>query len=291
MLNVVSPVTPDISGTTRIFPVIGWPVEQVKAPILFNTYFKRHQIDARVIPLKIAPESYNAAVRMLMSIENVGGILVSIPHKPMSVTAVDQVSKRALLAGACNAIYKNNSGGLSGDLIDGEGFIRAFDRTCKQSGTAFDWTNSTALIVGSGGVGCAVAEALATRAIGCIAIYDTQLAKARQLQQRLQSAFPATQISISAPSAVGFDLVVNSTPLGMLENDPLPVDLNGIAASCIVADCGMKIEMSQLLTQAALRGCRIQKGKEMLLEQAPLYLDLFGLPPAASHDFRILEVL
>ena len=37
----------EISGTTRIFPVIGWPVEQVKAPALFNAYFMRHGIDAR----------------------------------------------------------------------------------------------------------------------------------------------------------------------------------------------------------------------------------------------------
>lgn len=37
----------EITGTTRIFPVIGWPVEQVKAPTLFNAYFKRHGLDAR----------------------------------------------------------------------------------------------------------------------------------------------------------------------------------------------------------------------------------------------------
>lgn len=82
----------EISGTTRVFPVIGWPVEQVRAPALFNAWFQRHGIDARVIPLKIAPPAYHAAVRMLMAIENVGGIFVSIPHKPMSLAAVDEAS-------------------------------------------------------------------------------------------------------------------------------------------------------------------------------------------------------
>ena len=279
----------DISGTTRIFPVIGWPVEQVKAPILFNSYFMRHDIDARVVPLKIHPDAYSAAVRMLMAIENVGGIFVSIPHKPMSVTAVDAPTQRALLAGACNAIYKKSDGSLVGDLIDGEGFVRAFDRTC--SGSAFDWAGSRALIVGSGGVGCAIAEALATRGMGEIAIYDTRSVSAEQLQQRLQQAFPDTRIIIAPPKAAGFDLVVNSTPLGMHEGDPLPLDLEGISASTIVADCGMKIEMSQLLQQASQRGCRIQKGKEMLIEQAPLYMDLFGLPGATSQMFRELGVL
>lgn len=280
----------EISGNTRIFPVIGWPVEQVKAPALFNAYFKQHNIDARVIPLKIAPDGYISAVRMLMAAENVGGILVSIPHKPMSVDAVDQPTSRAVLAGACNAIYKSQDGQtLIGDLIDGEGFIRAFDRTCGS--TPFDWARARALVVGSGGVGCAVAAALAARGIGHVAIYDTRREQAEALQQRLQKMFSATEVVIGAPSAEGYDLVVNSTPLGMSADDPLPLDLNGIAPSCIVADCGMKIEMTRLLVEAQRHGCRIQKGREMMIEQAPLYLELFGWPGVSSDAFRALEAI
>ncbi|MES2262247.1 MAG: ThiF family adenylyltransferase [Pseudomonadota bacterium] len=280
----------EISGTTRIFPVIGWPVEQVKAPALFNAYFKSHGIDARVVPLKIKPEAYIGAVRMLMSIENVGGIFVSIPHKPMSVEAVDAATSRARLAGACNAIYKSADGAtLIGDLIDGEGFIRAFDRTC--AGAPFAFRSRRALVVGSGGVGCAVAEALASRGIGQLAIYDTRTEQAEALRARLQQAFPDTEVTIAPPCAAGFDVIVNSTPLGMHPDDPLPLSLEGISPECIVADCGMKIEMSKLLVQAQAAGCRIQKGKEMLFEQAPLYLELFGWPGVSSDAFRALGAL
>jgi len=280
----------EISGSTRIFPVIGWPVEQVKAPALFNAYFKRHDIDARVIPLKIPPAGYIAAVRMLMAAENVGGILVSIPHKPMSVDAVDQPTERAVLAGACNAIYKGPDGQtLIGDLIDGEGFVRAFDRTCGDA--PFDWPRARALVVGSGGVGCAVAAALAARGIRHVAIYDTRREQAEALRQRLQKMFINTEVVIGTPFAEGYDLVVNSTPLGMSADDPLPLDLNGIAPSCIVADCGMKIEMTRLLVEAQRHGCRIQKGREMMIEQAPLYLELFGWPGVSSDAFRVLEAI
>ncbi|MEO6920668.1 MAG: ThiF family adenylyltransferase [Collimonas sp.] len=280
----------EISGTTRIFPVIGWPVEQVKAPALFNAYFQQHGIDARVVPLKIAPEAYGAAVRMLMAVENVGGIFVSIPHKPMSVAAVDQPTARAVLAGACNAIYRTADGrSLAGDLIDGEGFIRAFDRIC--SDTPFDWPRARALVVGSGGVGCAVAAALAARGIGHVAIYDNRLPQALALQMRLQQAFPATRVEIGKPRAGGYDLIVNSTPLGMYAGDPLPLDLEGVAPSCIVADCGMKIEMTSLLLEAQRLGCRIQRGREMMIEQSPLYLELFGYPGVSSDAFRALGVL
>jgi shikimate dehydrogenase len=280
----------EISGTTRIFPVIGWPVEQVKAPTLFNAYFKRHDIDARVIPFKVEPAKYIEAVRLLMAVENVGGIFVSIPHKPMSVDAVDIPSPRAMLAGACNAIYRGPDGTtIVGDLIDGEGFMRALERTIGD--TPFPWATAKALVVGSGGVGCAVAEVLAARGLGQVAICDTRAESAEALRARLQLAFSDTEIVIGAPHAKGYDLVVNATPLGMAPDDPVPVDLDGVSPSCIVADCGMKIEMTKLLVEAQARGCRIQKGKEMMIEQSPLYLELFGFPDVSSDAFRELGVL
>ena len=279
----------DISGTTRIFPVIGWPVEQVKAPALFNAYFEAHNIDARVIPLKIAPEDFIHSVRLLMGMENVGGILVSIPHKPMTVDAVDLVTQRAGLAGACNAIFRNADGRIVGDLIDGEGFIRGFDRV---HGTqAFPFRSARALVVGSGGVGCAVAAALAARGIGELSIFDTRTEQAQSLCDRLQQAYPEIKVSLGAARAAGYDIVVNSTPLGMHADDPMPIDLDGVAAGSVVADCGMKIEMTRLLREAQARGCLIQRGREMMLEQAPLYLELFGMQSARSEAFRALEVL
>ncbi len=279
----------EISGTTRIFPVIGWPVEQVKAPALFNAYFQQHNIDARVVPFKIEPERYCAAVRMLMQTPNVGGIFVSIPHKPGTLEAVDEATSRAALAGACNAVYRQADGKIIGDLIDGEGFVRAFDRTCGDM--AFDWRQSSALVVGCGGVGSAIAASLAARGIARLGIFDTHAELAENLQARLEAGFPATKVRLSPPAAKGYDLVINSTPLGMNQDDPMPLSLDGVKPDCIVADCGMKTEMSKLLVEAQQRGCRIQKGKEMLIEQAPLYLDLFGWPGVTSDDFRVLEAL
>ena len=143
----------------------------------------------------------------------------------------------------------------------------------------------------SGGVGCAVAASLATRGIGHIAIYDTRLPQAEALRARLQHAFPNTEVVIGKPQAEGYDLVVNSTPLGMSPDDPLPLDLSNVSSSCIVADCGMKTEMTRLLIEAQAHGCRIQKGREMMIEQAPLYLELFGWPGVSSEDFRVLEAI
>jgi shikimate dehydrogenase len=221
-----------------------------------------------------------------MRISNVGGLFISMPHKPATLNAVEAVMPRARRAGACNAVFRGADGRISGDLIDGEGFARALDRTCGS--TPFDWKNARALVVGSGGVGRAIIEALAHRGIACIGICDASPEIARLWQERLTLEFPQTRFMISPPEARGYDLVVNATPLGMNPGDPMPISLDGIAPDCIVADCGMKTEMTDLLMEAQRLGCRIQRGKEMLLEQAPLYLALFGWPGATSDEFREL---
>lgn len=279
----------DISGTTRIFPVIGFPVEQVKAPALFNAYFIQHQIDARVVPLKIAPDQYVPAVKTLMGIENIGGIFVSIPFKPLTLEAVDRATSRASIAGACNAVFRQADGTVVGDLIDGEGFIRALARTAGD--TPLDWPQSSALVVGCGGVGKAIIAALAAQGIGRIDVFDTYEASATDIVQRAQAAFPGTQFGIKQPQAAGYQLIVNASTLGMHPDDALPVSLDGVDPACIVADCGMKIENSKLLQQASALGCRTQKGKEMLIEQAPLYLELFGYGQVNSDEFRRLGAL
>lgn len=278
----------EISGTTRLFPVIGWPVEQVKAPTLFNAYFNAKDIDARVVPFKVSPERYCAMVRALMDTPNIGGIFVSIPHKPMTIDAVDEVTPRAKLAGACNAIYKKADGTIVGDLIDGEGFVRALDRTTNQQ---FSYATAKALVVGTGGVGRAIAAALMQRGVKQLTVYDNRPEQAAEVQQRLMQLFPGSQVSVGAPTAKGFDLVVNSTPLGMHPDDPMPIDLSDVSPNCVVADCGMKVEMTKLLQTAQAAGCPIQKGKEMMIEQSPLYLELFGWEGVDAAQFRALEAL
>ena len=279
---------PAISGLTRLFPVLAWPVEQVKAPALFNAYFSAAGIDARVVPFKVAPDNYLATVRVLMAVENVGGLFISIPHKPLTLDAVQHATPRAALAGACNAVYRAAGGAVHGDLTDGEGFVRAVEHGAGAAPMA--WASLRALVVGAGGVGCAIAAALAERGVGALRIVDIRAGQAELLCQRLRAAFPRLDVAVGTAVAAGYGLVVNSTPLGMEPADPLPLDLDGISPDCIVADCVMKVEMTALLEAAQRRGNRILKGKEVLIEQAPLYLDLFGLPAADAAQFRQFDI-
>ena len=278
-----------ISGTTRVFPVIGWPVEQVKAPAIYNAYFAKHNIDAVCVPMRVAPEHYASFVKSMMSAPNVGGICVAIPHKAATIEVGDIATPAALVAGAANAIFRDKDGRIIADLIDGEGFVRALDVTVAANG--FDYPSSSALIVGCGGVGSAVAASLADRGIAHLGLVDIDPAVVSGLAERLRKHYPATLISSGEIDESGYDLLVNGTPLGMNPGDPMPFSLDNAKPSAVIADCGMKTENTELLRVAAERGHRVQKGKEMLFEQAPLYMERFGWPGVTADEFRALGVL
>lgn len=281
-----------ISGTTRVFPVIGWPVEQVKAPAIYNAYFAKHCIDAICVPMRVAPEHFASFVKSMMSAPNIGGICVAIPHKAATVQVGDIATDAALAAGAANAIFRDNDGRIVADLIDGEGFVRALDVTAAPEG--FDYPNCSALIVGCGGVGSAIAASLADRGIAHLGLVDIDSTVVSGLANRLREHYPATVVTVATVSEVdemGYDLLVNGTPLGMNPGDVMPFSLDNAKPSAVIADCGMKTENTELLRVAAERGHRVQKGKEMLFEQAPLYMERFGWPGVTADEFRALGVL
>lgn len=281
-----------ISGTTRVFPVIGWPVEQVKAPAIYNAYFAKHNIDAVCVPMRVAPEHYASFVKSTMSAANVGGICVAIPHKAVTIHVCDIVTDAALAAGAANAIFRDTQGRVVADLIDGEGFVRALDVTTAPQG--FNYQQSAALIVGCGGVGSAIAASLAGRGIAQLRLVDVNPVVVSGLAKRLRKHYPATVVTVLTTGevdAMSYDLLVNGTPLGMNPGDLMPFSLDNAKPSAVVADCGMRIENTELLRVAAEHGYRVQKGKEMLFEQAPLYLERFGWPGVTADEFRALGVL
>jgi shikimate dehydrogenase len=278
-----------ISGTTKLIAVIGWPVEQVKAPAIYNAYFAQHGIDAVCVPTRVAPNDYAAFVANIMNATNVVGICVSIPHKPASVLLGDVATTVARIAGAANAIYRDRQGRIVADLIDGEGFVRALDRTCSPD--TFDYAKCSAMIVGCGGVGCAIAASLAERGIAALGLKDIDRDAVARLAARLIEHYPKLQLKLHDLDEADYDLLVNGTTLGMSVTDPLPFRVEHAKSHAIVADCGMKIEMTELLKSAQARGLRIQKGKEMLFEQAPLYMDRFGWLNTTSDEFRALGVL
>jgi shikimate dehydrogenase len=84
----------------------------------------------------------------------------------------------------------------------------------------------------------------------------------------------------------GYDVVVNATPLGMRDDDPLPIDVQRLSPRTFVGEVVMKDTMTPLLRAAAAHGCRFQVGTDMLFEMIPAYLEFFGFGTATPEELR-----
>ena len=271
-----------IRGTTALIAHIGFPTHGFKSPLIYNPYFEQAGIDAVVVPMGCHAEHFPAVLAAVFTLTNIRGALVTMPHKMAAAGLLNEASAAVRIAGSCNAVRRLEDGRLHGDLFDGEGFVRALKRKgCRLAG-------ARALVVGAGGVGSAIAASLAAADTRAIALFDIRPERARELANRLQSFFPNLEITTDANDPAGRDIVVNATPLGTHEYDPLPVDVARIEPRTWVGEVVMTPEVTPLLNAAKARGCHVQPGADMLFEQIPAYLEFFGFPGTTPEHLRQL---
>jgi shikimate dehydrogenase len=274
-----------IRGSTQLVAHIGFPTETFKSPMIYNPWFERSGVDAVVVPLGCKPEHYAALLKSVFSLTNIRGALITMPHKVATVALLDEASTAVKVAGACNAVRRASDGRLQGDLFDGEGFVRGV----RRKGGRIE--GARALVVGCGGVGSAIAASLAAAGVAALSLYDARAEAASALQARLAKYHPALKLAAGCNDPAGHDLVVNATPLGMNQGDPMPMDVARIEAGAFVGEVVMKQEMTAFLKAAQARGCRYQVGVDMLFEQIPAYLEYFGFPAATPDELRAVAQL
>ena len=269
-----------ISGKTTLIAHIGFPTEAFKAPMIYNPWFDQHGIDAAVIPMGVRPEDYAVSLKAIFRMSNVRGALVTMPHKVVTNALVDELTPTARIAGASNAVLLRPDGTLLGDQFDGAGFVRGIERK------GLKLAGRRVLVSGNGGVGCAIAASLAAAGVAQMALYDGSPAASEALAGRLREHYPKLEIGLGSNDPAGFDLIVNATPLGMKEGDPLPFDMARVASTTFVGEVVMKQEMTPLLLAAQARGCPFQLGTDMLFEMIPAYLEFFGFGTATPEELR-----
>ncbi|HEY6087660.1 MAG TPA: shikimate dehydrogenase [Burkholderiaceae bacterium] len=265
-----------ITGSTRVFMILGDPIAQVRAPEQFNHLFARHGIDAVMVPARVAPRDLASFVGQIFKAENFAGLLLTIPHKAAMLPLLDRCDRFGTLAQAVNAVRRNADGAIEGALLDGIGFVKALDQFgIRQRG-------STVLLVGVGGGGIAIAASLAERGVARLALYDPDTARCVAAAAMLKGAWPALVVEIAASAdPAGFDCVINASPLGLKADDPLPFDPARLYPGAAVVDILMKNQPTPLLRACHARGVKAHPGFEMLIQQTPEYMDFFGLHPLA----------
>ena len=260
-----------ITGATRLFGIIGHPVSHVRVPMVFNERFARDGIDAVSLPLDSRPEHFNAAVRGLQALDNLGGFIVTAPHKRAMAALCDELVGEAKLVGVVNTVRREADGRLIGELFDGRGFVEGL----KAHG--HDPRGRRVFVFGAGGAGNALAFALAGAGAAALTLHNRTRERAEDLVRRVAAAYPQCDVRVGAKDPRGHDIAANATSVGLDDGDPQSFDLVGLPASTVVAEVIMKPERTALIRAADALGHPTQQGRHMLDFQMNLMFDFMGI--------------
>ena len=175
----------NISGRTRMIAHLGVPTESFKAPTIYNPWFETSGIDAVVVPMGCEAEDFPSFMRLVARLRNFAGALITMPHKTNVIDLLDEVSPAVHACGACNAVKRAADGRLIRDMFDGEGFARGVLRRGRAIAGA------SALVVGAGGVGSAIAASLSKAGVTRLGIFDTDVDRCALVAKRIHIHFRA----------------------------------------------------------------------------------------------------
>ena len=274
-----------VNGATRLYGTIGDPIRQLRATGVMAQVFAAVGANAVWLPFEGGPELLPLMLDALGKMRNLGGFTVTIPHKTTILDLLTRATPRAQAAGSVNLVRRERDGTLSGDNVDGVGFVRGLEAQGHRVRGASVW------LVGLGGAGGGIAAALCEAGVGRLLVTEIQEARASKAIDRLTEHYPDVPVAEVSTPPKGIHIAINATPLGLRPSDPQSFDPTILAPDTVVADVIMAPAETALLTRARMHGRRIHHGRHMLDHQVPLYLDWFGIDAKGVDIVRLVRTI
>lgn len=262
--------TEQIDGATRLFVIIGDPISAVRTPAVFNEMFGRQGTNAVFVAHHVVAEDLSAAWAGLKTIKNLEGVVITMPHKTAMCGLVDRLGVNGQVVGAINAARRGRDGSWEGDMFDGVGCVAGL---AKQGHSV---AGKSVYLMGLGGAGGAVASALAQAGVRRLVVADLNTERRDRVVSDVRAACPELAIEAGTLESGPFDVVINATPLGMREGDPLPFDPTNLPTSTLIVDVITKPEFTPFLAAAQKSGHLTHSGKHMHHGQAVSVAKFFG---------------
>lgn len=264
-----------VTGATRVYGIIGWPVRHSLSPVMQNAAFSAAGIDARYVPFPVAPEQLPQAVEGLRALQ-VAGINVTIPHKTAIMPLLDELDPAASAAGAVNVVL-NRDGRLVGYNTDGDGLISSLKKDL-----GFDPAGSRVVLVGAGGAARGALSALCRAGVVSVAVLNRTARAAQEMIALFQEDYPLVACSIIDAHTAdhefwsGQELVINATSLGMHGEKITGLALASLPGAARVYDMVYAPPETPLLSAARALGLAAANGLGMLVAQGELAFALWS---------------
>ncbi|CAO3417025.1 Shikimate 5-dehydrogenase I alpha (EC 1.1.1.25) [Azospirillum endophyticum] len=274
-----------ISGKAKVAGVMGWPIGHSRSPRLHGFWLRQYGIDGAYVPLAVAPDRAEQAIRALPAL-GLRGCNVTVPLKEIAFRTVDRLDETARRMGAVNTIVVADDGALEGGNTDGFGFIE--NLRAEQPGWSAE--HGPAVVIGAGGAARAVVVALLDAGAPEVRLVNRTRDRAEEMAADLAAAGLAGGVTVVdwASREAGLDgasLLVNTTTQGMAGQPPLDLSLRALPVSAVVNDIVYVPLETPLLAEAVTRGNPVAGGIGMLLHQArPGFKAWFGVEPQVTPE-------
>ena len=264
-----------VSGRTRLFGIVGHPVQQVRSPEMFTAAFKARGMDALLVPLHVVPPDFDVTLAGLLALRNLDGLIFTIPYKVRAAALAATLGTQAQIVGAINALTREGER-WKGDIFDGIGCVTGLHR----AGVAL--AGRRVMLLGAGGAGSAVGVAIAHERPAFMRLHDLDRARADALADKVRRVSPETTVEVAAPRVDDVHVLLNVTPIGMLDDARLPLDVHALPRELTVFDAIVMPEETPLLALARACGCTVVRGRAMMRGQIDRMVDYFtGVPSTA----------
>ncbi|HID79314.1 MAG TPA: shikimate dehydrogenase [Aquificales bacterium] len=265
----------EINGKTELYGVIGNPVKHSLSPVFQNVGFKSLGINAVYLPLEVSKERFEESVRGLLSLENLKGFNVTVPFKEGILKFGDLLSEDVKHIGSANTLKKTPEGRIEFYNTDWVGFLNALKELTDPAG-------KKVLVLGAGGTSRAVIYAL-KRVNAEVFLWNRTLSKAEKLAQSF-----GVKIIKNLNNIGVFEIIVNTTSVGLKEDDPPLFDYKKIQAHQVVYD--VIYRQTPLVETALKKGAKAQNGLKMLLYQGVESFKIWtGKEPPIGTMWRALK--
>jgi shikimate dehydrogenase len=256
--------------------LLGAPIAQSAAPAMHERAAEALELRCHYQLIEVAGAGREELKLLLEGVRRLGfaGINVTFPYKEAVLDLLDELSPDAARIGAVNTVVVRDDS-LIGYNTDTTGFARAVSPFVNAS------SHGAVAVIGAGGVGKAIAFALAGLGVTELRIFDCEHAKAAHLAARLEAyvnSRAAHSVEDALHGAVG---VINGSPVGMLPNHGTPVPDTLLHAGLWVVDAVYSPLWTPLLAAAKAKGAAVMTGRELAIYQAADAFELFtGFTPS-----------
>ena len=262
-----------VSGKTKVYGVIGDPIEHSLSPVMHNAAFESAKLDCAFFAFKVKPAEVRDALSGMRAL-GILGLNVTMPHKKAVISYLDELDQNAKLLNAVNTI-KNQDGKLWGFNTDGVGALKAL----KENGV--DPKGKKVVLLGAGGAARAIAFALGNQA-GELSILNRSMQPAAELADQLKQAFDGKVIVYAlSPLTVraclaDADLLINATSVGMKPNaNQTLVKRELLKPDLAVMDIVYNPIETKLAKDAKAAGAKVISGLEMLVYQGAASFEIW----------------